>query len=425
MSPIILHKKLKVIHLTNGDLSGGAGIGAYLTHKGLLELSIDSHLLCSHRPSIPLHNVESLVKSPLDNFIFSLRARLLGKGNLRFNGQRVSMFSAGFLGSAAYRHPLVKSADIVHLHWVNGAFLSTSSIAKLGKPIVWTLRDMWPFTGGCHYSFDCDHFSQTCGKCPLFGGKFQYDRTYWQQRNKAKTYAKIPSLHPVGISPWMAEQAQRSTLFRSRTVRSIWNGVNLSDFQQIDKGIAREQLGLAANRPYLCFGAVNLEYSYKGYQYMESALGQLRSRWDESKQGPLPALLVFGRGGESLVKNFPGSRHFGFVSDNGILNQIYAASNAFLMPSRQEAFGKTIVEALASGTPVVCFDYSGPRDMIEHQVDGYKARPFDTADFAHGIDWCLQAGDKIANACAHASKTYCHLASAKEYQKLYQEILAT
>lgn len=416
---------MKIVHIAAGDLTSGAGKGLLNLHEGLVQSGIDSHILTTHKSEYNVQNASHLLNSPIQLRFHRAKVRLAYAMKRSLTGQRVSMFSVGFVGCAVANHALVNSADVLHLHWINNMLSSTGikELGRLNKPIVWTLRDLWPFTGGCHYSFDCARYTVSCGKCPLFGGRLPLDRTHWQHRAKQKAYASIQTLHPVGISPWMAEHAQRSSLFRNRNVHMIWNAVNLSEFPVIEKNKAKEILSLDPQRQYLSIGAVNLDYAYKGYKHLKAALDLLRTDEASLNGQKLPALLIFGRGADALTADFPGSKHFGLVENNTLLNRIYAASDAFLMSSTQEAFGKTIVEALSSGTPVVCFDSSGPKDMVEHKVCGYNARPFDPQDFKTGIDWCLRMGSACGTQCVEASKRFCHLESAGKYFELYQSIL--
>lgn len=413
-----------VVHLAFGNLTSGAGKGALILHRGLFEEGVDSRILCSHAPpGGPERNIQPFLQWKWQKGVHRCLNWLQFQSCRTLRGQRVPLFSSGTLGWPVWRHPWVKEADILHLHWVNGGFLSTRGIGRLGalgKPIVWTLRDMWPFTGGCHYSLACERYEVGCGKCPLFGGRWANDRTRRYFRAKRSAFSKIEKLFPVGISPWIAGEAARSPIFAGRDVKWIWNGVDLSEFPLVDKVSARREMGLDPDRGYFVLGAVDQSYAYKGYQKLRSAVERFyRESGDRERS---PGLLVFGRGGEDLKSMAPDVRHFGVIRDNHMLNRVYAAADGFLMPSLQEAFGKTIVESLASGTPVVCFDNSGPRDMVVHRMNAYKAEAFDVKDFVQGMHWCLATEADRATRCADSVKPFSHLASAAEYHNLYREI---
>ena len=69
--------------------------------------------------------------------------------------------------------------------------------------------------------------------------------------------------------------------------------------------------------------------------------------------------------------------------------RLLATADAFIAPSRQDNLPNTVLEATACGLPSVAFRIGGMPDMIEHEVTGYLARPFDVHDLAKGLAWVL------------------------------------
>jgi len=65
-----------------------------------------------------------------------------------------------------------------------------------------------------------------------------------------------------------------------------------------------------------------------------------------------------------------------------------------VVPSIQENLSNTVMEALACGTPCVAFDVGGMLDLIEHQRNGYLARPFESLDLARGMEWILASKER-------------------------------
>ena len=141
-------------------------------------------------------------------------------------------------------------------------------------------------------------------------------------------------------------------------------------------------------------------------------------------------VVMFGRSIDSDLDS-PGvqSTSLGYLCETDALRVAYSAADVFVAPSRMDAFGKTLVEAMSCGTPVVCFDATGPKDIVEHQVNGYRAKPFNPQDLAHGIQWVLdQPPDAYqvlcCNARARAQQRFDSRVIARQYKALYREMLA-
>lgn len=395
-------------------------MGALILHRGLLQAGVDSHLLvtsCSRSEPLP-DKVSVLV----DNFTKRVLNNLLVRGERLFQRDksfnRISLYSLGAIGGWAARSNLVREADIVHLHWICGAMMSISSVGSLrDKHVVWTLRDMWPFTGGCHYSLDCNRFTTGCGKCPLLHSHTEFDRTSWAMRRKIRSYKKIASLHPIGISPWIAKMASLSPVFSDRPIRWIWNGIDQSEFTYLDRDSARAELGLPQDAPCYAIGAYRITDGYKGFAMARKVLGRIA----EGCNGKGANILCFGHGASELDTPGVNLIDFGYVKDKRILNRIYAASDCFLMTSKQEAFGKTVAEALSSGSPVICFDTGGPKDMIIHGRNGYKVSPFDTNAFGDFAVSTYGKNDLLERQeIRETAADFCHKRAAVRYRDLYE-----
>jgi glycosyltransferase involved in cell wall biosynthesis len=199
-------------------------------------------------------------------------------------------------------------------------------------------------------------------------------------QNKRIHLAKC-RLYPVAISNWLKECAQDSAILRQRDVALIHNGIDANKYKPIPKHKARQAIGLPLDARIILFGAIGVDSPYKGFDL----LCQARAKIDADV-----FFVTFGNLGTSVLEDLHAPyRHMGYVRDIGQLSEIYSAADLFVAPSRMEAFGKTIVEALACGTPVVCFDSGGPRDIVIHQQVGFRAIPFQSESLAEGINWCL------------------------------------
>lgn len=406
---------IRVLHVVSGRLGGGAARGAYVLSEALRALGVQSHLLCAD-PAVQTGTpgVSSVSSNSIGRAAHIVRAR-----RERFivhratRGRERGFFSAGATGIALKNRPEYAAADIVHLHWINGGMLSIDGIAQIGKPCVWTMRDMWPFTGGCHYALDCSGYTGTCASCPELKAGSSQDLSERIHREKAQ---RLPGETTyVGISNWIADCAKRSSLLGQRDVRCVLNAIDVEAFRPMPKEEARARLNLPGDAAIVLLGALSLDDTYKGYQ-------QLRQARDRLTRKDL-LFCSFGHAEDPSIAD----RNFGLISEDEVLRQLYAAADILVFPSIQEAFGKVAAEAIACGTPVVAFDGTGPTDIVLHQSTGYLARPGDSADFAAGIEWCLADPARLrrmsAAAAEDARTRFAPETAARAYVDIYREKL--
>lgn len=410
---------MKVVHVVGGDLSKGAHRGAYWLHKGLLEIGVDSTIVGRFPPSQGEPGVESLSVGVLNRT--SEKITEIGDALLqRFYRNRCrSLFSTGFFGKSIHRHPMVKSADVINLHWFAKGPIGLRHVKGLGRPTVLTLRDMWPFTGGCHYSLDCERYQMGCGMCPQLGSQSAVDLSRLVTRQKRRWIRN--DVRVVGISDWISSCARQSSALKDHPIRTIYNCIDTSLFFPVARPVARKRLGIRTDKSIILAGAGKLTNFYKGFELLLKAVNRL----DPAKT----IIVIFGDDRDVDRSRFRCEvRSLGYLSDPSMLRLAYSSADVFVAPSIQEAFGKTLVESMCCGTPVVCFDASGPADIVKHRSTGYKARAYCDQDLASGIQWILNHDmpgrlrkDARAAACARFDKRVI----AEEYKSLYDEMLET
>lgn len=409
---------IRVAHLVAGDLGGGAARGALWLHRALVGLGIDSTLLTDGPGLEGDSTVRPLLPTSLSRLAHRVARRLDAAPTLLYPRRMDRIFSTGRRGLDWARHEAVQRADVVHLHWVNG-LVAIESMSHLGKPLVWTLRDMWPFTGGCHYAMACERYRQACGACPQLGSDRNDDLSHRVMERKLR---HVPErLVPVAISAWLAESAAASTLFQGRAVQVIPNGIDTDRFLPLAPADARERLGLPQSGRIVMFAAQQVSDFYKGFEHLRAALRGLKPDGLH--------LLVLGRASPEALAGWAMScTSLGFVTDDERLRLAYAASDVFVAPSVMEAFGKSLAEAQACGTPVVCFDATGPRDIVDHRVTGWRARPFEAEDLAAGIRWVLSLPpdelERMRQRCRErATALFDSRVVARRYVALYERTL--
>lgn len=377
---------IRVLHVSPTDGEGGAAVGAYKLHKAVQEAGIDSMMLVlrkySRDPSVITRRgsskalLESL-RDPLDRL------------PLRFyRWEPHNWWSVGWLPFD------IKSAvdrvrpDIVHFHWAGRGAVPIRAISRLRHyPLVWTLRDMWPLTGGCHYAGECAKYTSGCGSCPQLGSKTDLDISRWQWWRKHR-YWRDAAIAFVPLSNWMASCARQSPLTFNNEITVIPNGVNVERFKPLDQAMARSVWGLPADRKVVLFGALHgVKDPRKGFEYLAEALRLLMGQGWEDR------IVAVAFGGEPSDEKlgFP-IRYIGRLHDDASLALLYASADVMVVPSVYENAAKTALEAMACGTPVAAFANTGQVDIVDHKLNGYLAENLSALDLARGIAWCLQNG---------------------------------
>jgi glycosyltransferase involved in cell wall biosynthesis len=317
--------------------------------------------------------------------------------------------------------------DLISLQWICGAYVRIETLARLRKPLVWTLRDMWAFTGGCHVSGDCRRYEAACGMCPVLGSDDPHDLSHRIWARKARAWQDI-DLTVVAVSSWLADCARASSLFRDRRIEVIPNALDIKLYRPVDPQSARTALGLPADKQIVLFGGYGAtRQPVKGFNLLLGAMRHIaRSGW--KARGELE-LVVFGDDQPEVVPEIGYDiRYLGTLTDVSHLLQAYSAADVMVVPSTGEAFGQTASEAMACGTPVVAFDSTGPRDIVNHLQTGYLARSFEEADLAAGIQWVLEDAVRLralgTAARQKAEDTYSLEAVGSRYKALFEHILA-
>jgi glycosyltransferase involved in cell wall biosynthesis len=328
-----------------------------------------------------------------------------------------SEYGASLLGQ-------LPDADIYNLHWVSdfvdyGHFLPA---AARRAPLVWTLHDMNPFTGGCHYDEGCARYVSQCGRCPQLNasGEGDLSKRVWKRKNAA--YSKIAEgrLHFVAPSRWIADEARRSSLLGARPVTVIPNGLDVTIFKPFDRGMARQFLGLPCDKTIILWAADSLGRRIKGRKLFLEAMEGFRGRQD---------LLVVtaGRGGAPEDLAVP-SMSLGYMADERLMALAYSAADLYVSSSLQESFGYTILESMACGVPVVAFDGSAVPELCRDGVSGTLAPLGDAAGLRAAILRMLADPDELARMASNcrriAVQEYSLEVYARRYAALYQEVLA-
>jgi glycosyltransferase involved in cell wall biosynthesis len=366
--------------LNTFDQRGGAARAVWRLFEGLRAADQDVYMLVQERrsddpkvvaASWPLGGILNPVRPYIDFAIPLLQTR-----------KRI-IFSSSLIPDRIVSEMDRINPDVVHLNWITGGFIRIESLAKIGRPTVWTLHDMWGLTGGCHYASDCKRYLESCGKCPVLHSSREHDLSRRVFLRKKKTYPEMQNLIVTTPSRWMAQQVMQSPLLGNRKVVAVPNGLDTTSFRSSGRLEARERLLLDQGKKIILFGAIRAtETPVKGFALLVRALKSLNMKNCQ--------LVVFGSAdaGKADVSGLD-IRFIGHVHHHDVLVDLYSAADVVAVPSMQEVFGQAATEAMACGTPVVAFACTGLLDIVVHLETGYLAKPFETEDLAAGIEWIL------------------------------------
>lgn len=419
---------MNIVILNTSELTGGAAVAANRLMKALHREGVEVSMLVRNRNSSD-ERVASLNEGRFNraiNFIRFLFERIVIFLCNHFKRKPLFQVSIANTGIDVSKHPLVRNADVIHLHWINQGLLSLNDIKRLlalGKPIVWTMHDMWPSTAICHHAFGCEKFKDECGACPFLSSTIHKDLS--NVIFNRKRFLADSAINIVTVSSWLKRQADESALTRSLPIDVIPNVIDTSIFKPYSKDIARVELSLPSNKRIILMGAARINDPVKGFNYLVDALRILKQRHASDDY----MLLLFGgiKGDSSFLSFIPIDYEWkGSLSDPAEIAKLYAAADVTVVSSLYETFGQTIIEGMACGCPAVTFNNSGQTDIIDHLHNGYLAKYRDAEDLASGIEWVLEKREllRLSEACVEkVRRCYSEDVVAKQYISLYKSVI--
>lgn len=412
---------MKIAILSTFDFVGGAFKAAYRLHRGLNEKGVDSKMIVAKKTTDDFtvirddHKFRRRIQTLLP-FLDSLILNF-------YKRRKKAFFSPSFFSTSITARLKQIDFQIAHLQWINNAFMGIRSIKKIKQPIVWTIHDMWIFTGGCHYAGDCKKYITGCNQCPVLGSKKKNDLSKKVFDRKLKHWKNL-DITIVSPSKWLAECAKESLILKSAKVKVIPYNIDTNIYKPIDKVVARGIMNLPVDKSIILFGATNGTLDErKGIKYLLAALQKIQIE----KRDNL-SIIIFGstQPEVSLIENFQ-FFYMGEFKDDYSLAVIYSCADVFIAPSVEDNLPLTVMESLSCGTPVVAFNIGGMPDMIDHKINGYLATPFETDDLVTGINWILEDAERksLLNKAARNKvlENYTTDIIVKEYKKLYWDLL--
>lgn len=384
-------EKKRIVLLSHNDLLGGAAIVTYRLMKALQALGHEADMLVFNKIGDDPHVHQIGTRLVRGWRFIQERIGIITRNG--FNRRDLFKISTGSTGMNIHRHPLVKKADAIFVNWVNQATVSLKEmkrICDMGKPVVWTMHDLWCMTGICHHPYSCDRYRAQCGDCPYLGAKASPgDLSHKIWLRKKALYSKT-DIKFVAVSNWVKQCAQKSSLLRDKEITVIHNAFPSDMFRTVsDKPFTsqtRRQF-----KHIIAFGAAKLDDPVKGLPYAIDALNILMDESPEIAAGTIA--VFFGKTDrEDLFQKlrFP---HVacGTISDHTSLHQLLVQTDVILSTSLYETLGGTLIEGMSAGATPVSFGRGGQIDIIDHKVTGYIAEYCNPRDVAEGIRWALTA----------------------------------
>lgn len=415
---------MRVLIINTSERIGGAAIAAHRLMDALKNNGIKAKMLVRDKQTDKM-SVVRLNRSWWKVWQFIWERIVIWKAN-RFKKHNLFAVDIANTGTNISALPEFTQADVIHLHWINQGMLSLTDIRRIidsGKPIVWTLHDMWPFTSICHHSGECEKYSTECHHCPLLYKGGRKDLSYRIFQKKKKLFEGV-NITFVACSHWLEGKAKKSVLIKGQEIISIPNAINVNLFKPRNKQEAREKCHLPHDKKLLLFGSVKITDKRKGIDYLIEACRLIAAQYPElSKE---LGVVVFGGQAEQYAPLFPFPCYpMNYVSNEKELVNIYNAVDLYVTPSLQENLPNTIVEAMACGIPCVGFNVGGIPQMIDHLHNGYVAEYKSATDLANGIHWTLTETEYQSlseEACRKAVSSYSESIIAKKYIDLYNKI---
>lgn len=416
---------MKVLLVNTSERVGGAAIASHRLMRALNRNGVKAMMLVRDKQTDNPHVVR-LPQSPMLRLKFIAERAEIYAAN-RFRKENLWTVDTAMHGTDITQLPEFQKADLVHLNWVNQGMLSIADIGRIlksGKPVVWTLHDMWPFTGICHHAELCEEWLHQCGNCPKLHTPSPKDISALIFKRKQRAYGK-GQLNIVACSDWLAGLARKAPLLQGHDVRSIPNAIDTNFYVPGSKQAARQKLNLPEDRKLLLFVAYKATDPGKGINYLIEAtehIAQQHPGWRQQL-----GIVPVGRESETLKNAFAcDAWPQGSVTDAEKMRLLYQAADLLVMPTLMDNLPNTIVEAMSCALPCVGFNVGGLPQMIQDGVNGFLARYRDAEDLARlSLSLLVSNHYSLYCECAHrtAIENYSENVVAARYKKLYEECL--
>ncbi len=384
-------------------------------HPGLKKADIISQILCRKKTLQSSHSIEiprpQKLRRP-ENYLGKVTSQL-GLNDVNY------LHTFGIKQTKVYQE-----VDLLHFHGTHGYFnyLALPALTK-DKPAIFTLHDMWPVTGHCVYSYDCERWKTGCGQCPYPKSypaiKRDNTRLEWRLKNWVYNHSNLTI---VTLNNWMTKLAKESLLNRFH-IHQIPNGLDTQVYQPLEPKLCRSLLGIPFNKKVIMFAALKLDDHRKGTDLLLKSLQSLPASVKADT-----VLLLLGNGGETIGDVVDMQTYdLRYVRHDRLKAISYCAADLFVCPTRADNLPLVLQESMACGTPMISFNVGGVSELVRPGITGYLAEPENTEDFRDGIVQLL--ADKplrqtmSQNCRTIALEEYPVELQVQQHIKLYRQVL--
>ena len=410
-------KKLKILHISSSNIYGGSTKAAVNLHKSLLKENVHSFFLSQDNE---LNISNSLSKqSSFTNILNIIKNGIARKICKTYKSKKKETLSISIFNTNILNKINNSDCDLVNLHWICNEFISISQIKKINKPIVWSLYDMWPFSGAEHYS-DSNRYSEGYLKNNRNKEEKGFDINKWVWKRKLKNFNfQFPLVAP---SEWLKDCAKKSFIFRDFKIHKIGHAIDINAWGVIDKDYSKDLFEVDKKKKLIIFFSSGSTQNHrKGLDYLFKIIKNLKVE-DKTYE-----LIIVGQRKKINFLDKKNVRYIDFLKDDMSRKILYNAADLILAPSRTEAFGLVVAEAAACGTPSVGFENTGVSEIILQKKTGYLAKEDNVIDFAKGIEWFFEDYKRFSSlgikAQEHVLDNFSDNIIAKQYISIYKEIL--
>lgn len=415
---------MKVVHLSYYAGKGGAWTAIDGLNVQLQRHGVDSRILCAarvgefpDRPDIDTPRAFPLRKALLEKFPHLPEYPIAPW--VKGNWNNPPIFSNWIPRYDVAGHPWIQEADVVHVQWIIFGLATPEQLPGLGKPLLVSLLDFWPISGGCGYTFGCEKFQTGCGACPQMGSSLSWDPSRLNWFRKRRVYRKARPTF-VTLSRQMARDAASTPLTAGCDIVTIPTGIDTDTFAPGDRAASCDLLKLPRDLPIVLMGAQNPAEKRKGFDLLLEAVKHLHAR-----RGPDFGVAVYGTTTDIPWKEIPVPAFDLGRLETPLRRHAYRAAAVFAAPSREENFASTVLEALASGCPTVAFSIGGMPDAIGDGDVGYLCPPFDTARLGEIIGRIIGDPAEQVRLATQARRRAVNEYSLEVYARRYSELYAS